>query len=300
MAEATPFGREAMTSMRVLTILVRFGTEQYPRAEEELAGLFGRHAPKVDRTVVVVDNALPRETIQTEGSRTVIGGDNRVFEFSAFDRALEYVGSSIWSFDLVHFATSAFNTLYVAYLERFDTSLLSAIVGRPACVGHIDCYNEPIEVVQFRAQHWIRSCFFVMPPTEVKALGSFVSLPSPAPFFSGRPDAPFRSGAPLSQTYQRYITEWLTGGDIGQGVEWHSSFALSESTLASFERKALSIMNEQLLFIRLRALGCSLIDVTWLSTQLSHHASADVPWKTAWTDQLAGRDRDALIASGGM
>jgi hypothetical protein len=284
--------------MRVLTILARFGTERYPHAEEEIRAIFERQMPGVDRSVIVVDNALAREIVVREPHRTLIGGDNSSFEFSAFDRGLEFVGRELSSYDLVHFATSAFNTLYVAYLDRFDGALLDALAGRSACVGHIDCYNEPVEILLFRSQHWIRSCFFLLPPTEVKMLGSFVSIAEPSRFFSGRADAPFAENAPVSENYRRYITDWLTGGDIGQGVTWHSTFGLSPETLPAFERKALCIMNEQLLAIRLRAAGCRLIDVTWLSAEMSRRRLSPHSWRTGWREQLANRDRDAIsIAS---
>jgi len=104
-------------------------------------------------------------------------------------------------------------------------------------------------------------------------------------FFSGSPDEPFRVDAPMSMSYREYITEWLTGGDIGK-VEY---------TLPTFEHKALSLLNEQLLGIRLRALGCHLIDVTWLSTMLRHKSSLEISWTTSWREQLANRDGDALI-----
>lgn len=291
--------------MKLLTILARFGTEQYARAEAEIAERFAHQAPGVERTTVVVDNALPASLVDEQREpgerggrvvRMVIGGDNSAYEFSAFDRALKYIGRDLTSYDLVHFATSAFNTLYVAYLDRFTEPLLQAVRGRNVCVGHIDCYNEPVELLQFRSQHWLRSCFFVMPPEEVQLLGSFVSIADPTPFFSGHADAPFRADAPLCATYRRYITDWLTGADIGQGVEWHSSFALSDATLSSFERKAHSILMEHLLAVRLRASGCRVVDVTWLSTQL-RRGGRPVPWHTPWREQLAGRDRDALVLS---
>jgi hypothetical protein len=99
----------------------------------------------------------------------------------------------------------------------------------------------------------------------------------------------------MSLRYRQYITEWLTGGDIGQRVEWHSAFALTRDTLPAFERKAVSILNEQLLGIRLRALGCHLIDVTWLSTMLRNRNSLEISWTTSWREQMANRDGDALI-----
>jgi hypothetical protein len=282
--------------MKLLSILARFGTTTYPQAEEDMARLFHRQMPGVDRSIVVVDNALPRGVAEEGPGRVVLGGDNAHFEFSAFDRALEHVGAGIWSYDLVHFGTSAFNTLYVSYLERFDTKALALVAPRAACLGHIDCYNTPVGLQHFRSQHWVRTGFFMLPPTEVKMLGTFVSISDPARFFSGRPDAPFKPDAPIDETYRRYITEWLTGGDIGQGVEWHSSFALSPDTLPAFERKALCIMNEHLLSIRLRAMGCRLIDVTWLSASLARGGPV-VAWNTGWRDQLAGRDRDAIRLS---
>jgi hypothetical protein len=280
---------------RVLTILARHGTEQYPHAEREIAEIFGRQMPAVDRSVLVVDNARPRHAIEERAdATTVIGGDNSAREFSAFDRAIDFVGSDIWSYDLVHFATSAFNRLYVAYLDRFGTRLLETLVERAACVGHIDCYNEPVDVLTWRSQHWIRSCFFVMPPAEARALGSFVSVTDPARFFSGDPHEPFRADAPLCPRYREYITSWLTGGDIGQGVEWHSRFALTRETLPEFEHKTRAILNEQLLGIRLRAMGCHLVDVTWLSTMLRHHAPHEIAWQTPWREQIANRDRDVV------
>jgi hypothetical protein len=111
----------------------------------------------------------------------------------------------------------------------------------------------------------------------------------------GGPSAPFRPDAPLSARYQRYILEWLTGRDIGQGATWHSAFGLSDESVPAFERKALSIMNEQLLGIRLRAQSCSLIDVTWLSTILELGRTPPVWWQTPWPEQLAGRDRDRIV-----
>jgi len=224
----------------------------------------------------------------------LIGGDNRAREFSAFDRALEFVGADIWSYDLVHFATSAFNTLYVAYLDRFEAGVLSAVTGRGVCVGHIDCYNDPVDVLTFRSQHWMRSCFLFLPPAEVKALGRLTSIVDGSRLFSGNPDEPFRDTAPVSRNYRDYVTTWLTGGDIGQGVEWHSTFRLTRETLPAFEQKAISIFNEHLLAIRLRALGCRLIDVTWLSSLLRTRSAQDIAWATGWQEQLAGRDRDSI------
>jgi hypothetical protein len=253
--------------------------------------------PEIDRTTIIVDNALPAGHVAQCGGHTLIGGDNSASEFSGFDRAVQFIDADIWRFDFIHFATSAFRMLYIDYLERFGVFLLEAIRSRPVCLGHIDYYDQPVEILRFSTQHWIRTSFFFMPPGEVKALGSFTAVRDGTPFFSGVPETPFRPDAPLSGNYRDYIIDWLTGKDIGQGVKWHSSFGLTHETLPIFERKALAIMNEQLLGVRLRTMGCRLIDVTWLASVLERSNGESVAWKTDWREQLANRGASATAVS---
>jgi len=280
--------------MKILTIFLRHGERKFPGSEARLEELFQRQMPEVQRDTVVVDTTLPpghRE--QTGPERAVLGADNSFSEFSAADVALAWTGSRIWSYDLVHLATAAFSTLYVRYLERFDMRMLRAIAGRPACVGHIDCYNEPIGMLSHYSQHWVRTSFLFLPPAELMALGSLVSFRGDGRIFSGNPAQPFRPDAPLSANYRRYIYDWLTGKDIGQAMTWHSGFHLTRETLPEFERKAMAILNEHLFAIRLRALGCRVVDTTWLATQIAA-GREDVPWTAGWREQLATRDTDPL------
>lgn len=275
--------------MRVLTILVRYGTGKYSNCEEELAQVFRRRMPGIDRDVVVVDNALPAGFIEPTAQRILIGGDNSAWEFTGFDCGLRFAGSRIWQYDLVHFATSAFNMLYTAYLDRFAEPVLALAARHPVTIGHIDCYNEPVEVLDFRVQHWMRSCFFFVRPCEAKALDSFAALTDGRAFFSGDPDQPFLNDAPISENYRRYIVDWLTGEDIGQGGRWHSRFSLTKETLKFFEGKTLAILNEQLLSARIRALGCGIVDVTWVSSRYSQDQPFSVFPTLNWREQLARR-----------
>jgi hypothetical protein len=284
--------------MKILSILVRAGTQRYPEAEAQLDALFLRQMPSVIRTSLVVDNALPAEVEERSGEgRIVIGGDNSVWEFSAFDRAVQYIGSRIWDFDLVHLATSAFGRLYVAYLDRFSEAVLHAIRGRSACLGHIDCYDSAVTLRHYRFQHWIRTAFFFLPPVELRALRSFVSFSDARSVFDDDPGHPFLANAPLCGPYRDYIARWLMGADIGQGVQWHSPIALTPDNLALFKSKATAIINEHLLSVRLRALGCRTIDVTWLSGQLQRMPPGEVAWDAGWQTQLASRDQDRIVVA---
>jgi hypothetical protein len=292
---AFPSGKRSNLGLRVLTILLRFGVDDYSEARQQLDRLFQERLPEVERHVLVVDNALPDNFRQVYTDHTVIGGDNTAVEFSGFDCGVRFLGRAAYSYDLIHFATSAFNTLYVRYLELLDAAMLQAIAGLPVCLGHIDCYNEAVELSDCNSQSWARSCFFFLNPIELGILGSFVAERERHKFFSGDSAEPFLPEAPISARYRRYLLDWLTGQNIGQGVTWHSSFGLTAETLPIFERKALAIINEHLLSIRLRASGCRLIDMTWLSTMLRNGPATRIDWNTGWPRQLASRFRDAVV-----
>src|ERR1700737_5243706 len=280
--------------MRVLTIFVRARATKNADAEKELTDLFHTQLPKVERKTIVVDTALPPCEAERHSHRVVIGGDNSAREFSALDSAVAYIGKDIWNYDLVNLATAAFRQLYWDYLERFRPEVLSAVVRRPVCLGHIDCYNHPIERAGCRSQHWMRTACIFLPPTELKILGSLVSTRDREAWFSGDPAAPFRTDAPLSDEYKRLITEWLIGNDIGQGVKWHTRITLDEESLPEFERKAMAILDEHLFGLRLRAAACRTIDVTWLSGLLRGQRPEAIDWSTPWWRQPADRDRHAL------
>ena len=282
-------------TIRIATLFVRHGTARYPAALDELEGFFARRLPNVERELIVIDNALPQTHYSQIENGILIGGSNKAWEFSAWDSGLAFLGAKIFKFDFVHLVTSAFGEHYVRYIERFDERMLNRLRGRAVAIGHIDCYNDPVVFFGRTSQSWIRSSFVFIPPTEIRLLGSLVSIKDDCALFSGDPKYPFRSDVPLSASYQAYIIDWLTGAGTGQGTIWHSRFALSLESLARFEAKAVAILNEHALSIRLRAQGCAVIDATWLATHIGQvrRQSISLGSFPNWRDQLALRDEVA-------
>jgi len=276
--------------------MVRHGMEKYAEALPKIDEIFRDRMPAVHRRTVVIDNALPQGHVEREGGQaTIIGGDNSAWEFSAWDEGIRFVEAELDDYDLVHIATSAFDTLYTGYIKLFDEMLLAEVARLRVACGHIDYYNEPVALLADTSQHWIRSSFLFLAPSELRRLGSLVSIGpmQRAAIFSGDPAAPFSADAPMTENYKRYITDWLLGAGTGQGVEWHSRFELTTETLDFFEQKAIAIFNEQMLSIRLRAQGCALADTLWAAASLSREGrlpNLTPPWRM----QLAGRDRNAV------
>lgn len=254
---------------------------------------FYRSLKGVDPRVLILDNALVQPDCRVTSEKTeILAGDNTSWEFSAWDKAIRLVESEIWSYDLVHLVTSAFNSLYTAYIPRVSVSMLEWAASRAVCLGHIDCSNAPVEVLSYCSQHWTRSCFLFLRPAELKALDSLVSVGRQNGLFSGDPRAPFAATARISAECQRNIIDWLTGADTGQGVRWHSAFQLTHDRLRYFEDKALAILNEHLLSARLRASGCQAIDITWLHGRLAE--TRNPAPNVTWLAQVRGRLVDAV------
>jgi hypothetical protein len=283
--------------MRILTMVARHGDTQYPDTLDELDRFYARFLSGVWRETVIVDNSLPenhREPLPDTG--VLIGGSNLAWEFSAWESGLAFLGKRILEFDFVHFVTSAFRQLYTAYLERFDTNMLSAVQGRAVAIGNIDCWNRPVRIFDRVFQSWLRSSFLFIPPVELCLLGTPASVATGTAFFSGDATHPFRADAPLDEELRSNILGWLTGEGSGQGAVWHSRFDLDQNSLPLFEAKTLAILNEYALTIRLRAQGCTAVDATWLATHVARVRPPAVSQGAFphWRDQLAGRDVDAV------
>jgi hypothetical protein len=284
--------------MRVLSILVRHGLARYAGALTDLQAFHRSRLPSARCDLLVVDNAGEAPT--RSGAVEAIPGSNRAWEFSGWDEGLAHVGGRIREYDVVHLVTSAFRALYTGYLDRCDERTLALVADRRAALGHIDYYDEAVELLGRRSQSWLRTAFFFLPPSELERLGPLAGVPDRAAFFSGDPASPFRRDAPLSENYRRYVLGWLTGAGTGQGTTWHSRFTLTADTLPLFEAKALAMFNEQLLAIRLRQQGCDLVDAIWLSTR----ARRRWRWRPLrvphWSEQLAGRDTDRISVEGAL
>ncbi len=275
--------------MRIATVFVRTGVQSFADAEAHVNALFEAYLPTVQRDIVVVDNLLPAGVHEREATRVVVGGDNSAREFSGFAAGLGYLEGRLHEYDWINLVTSAFNTLYTNYLQRFTTAVLDAAAGRGVCLGHLDYYNDPVHVCGYPSQHWMRTSFVMLPPGELQLLGSVVSVKDGARFFTGIPERPFRDDAPVCDRLKRYIIDWLTGRDIGQGVVWHTTLSLDDQTLPTFQAKTLAILNEHLLGVRLRAQGCIMADISWVAREMRNEGA--VRWELPWREQMALCDR---------
>ncbi|MBV9358518.1 MAG: hypothetical protein JO023_23655 [Chloroflexi bacterium] len=277
--------------LRVAQLFVRHGATNYSDAVASLDAIFGAQLPGVERQLIVIDNSLAEDYERPLGrGRVLIGGSNAQWEFSAWARGIEYLGRAIEDYDLVLLGTSAFKSSDSDYLALLNEEMLAFMRDRAVAMGRINHYPDPIVVLGGASQGWIRSSFILLAPRELERLGSVISVWDGSRFFSGNAARPFLVDAPLSANYQDYILAWLTGDGLWDGLIWHSRFRLTDETLGLFEAKALAILNEHLLSMRLGAQGCAMVDVSWLALRQSQVAPGEpVGPIPSWRSQIAER-----------
>ena len=114
--------------LRVSTVLVGHVRPDFMRANEEIGKLFSAAAPRAIHDTIIVDNSRPRIDFErVDGQTVVVGGDNSMREFTAWDRGLAYLERERRNPDLIHLATSAYDALYTDYLPKFGERVLDAV-----------------------------------------------------------------------------------------------------------------------------------------------------------------------------
>jgi hypothetical protein len=275
--------------MKVLCLFVRHGIEQYPNAIAELDAWYAKQGLLEQRLLWIIDNSLPQGTPPQEIGPAVIlrAGDNSAWEFSAWASAIEDA-RLLPRVEVVHFVTSAFNTLYTRYLEHFRPEMLSFVTERRVCMGHIDSYSQPVFIRGIPSSSWIRTCFFFLNRDLAFTPRPWAPFADESEVFKTGDGRVFRPEAPLSADYQAYITRWLEGHDQG-GHQWHSAVGRGAEEAQRFRRKTLAILNEHQLAIQLRSEGIALTDFCWLWTVTIGILPTQWPVNASECDQLRTR-----------
>lgn len=274
--------------MKILTLFARHGADKYRDVDLKVRRYLEEKLSPFECRLTIIDAALPEGSIESRADDvTVIGSSNADWEFGAWKTGLEFHAQDLFHYDYVHFVTSALYNGYIDFHGFLSIEMLRLYHGRAVALGHIEVYNDPVAFRGVRFQAWLRSSYIFLPASEVVMLKNPVTVSCKSDVFSGDPKSPFLADGDVNSRYAYYLNAWLTGEGTGQGVKWHSRFDLDAASLPFFEAKAKAILNEMSLSNRLRAQGCSLVDMTWLHRRMSRK---DVPSVLPhWHDQLMDR-----------
>ena len=255
------FDVHSRREIKILCLYLRYGPNVYPGSLEKLIKWYQekQQTANVTLTAWIIDNKIDKEYdgIDVATGFRLISGDNSQREFSGFQKVIEKFRKEVESYDVVHFVTSAFDQLFTGYREYFDLNHLYPILHRPLCLGHIDAYDKPVSLMGSTSQSWIRTCFFYISPQYIYTLRELNSIRDGSKFFDKT--GKFLNNGNIDETYILYLKKWLYGEKM-QGLVWHGTMKNDRE----FADKALSIINEHMLSIRLRSIGVNLVDYYWL------------------------------------
>ncbi|WP_168225001.1 glycosyltransferase [Azoarcus sp. DD4] len=249
--------------MRILSLFVRYGDADYKGAYQALMDFYAG-MPEVSVESVLIDTALAHDVKAWIGRRTLmLAGDNRRREFSGWDTAIEHCRKRFADFDLVHLVTSAFQNEYNGFYPLICREMLDYVQATPqVMLAHVDAYPERVRLYGRSFQTWGCSKFLFARPADILALGSLVGPFDEPDFFPAGRTEPFNADAPLSENYARFLLDWLTGSGLPHG-QWHSVFRYADENVQKFRAKALSILDEHNLSLRIRESGVRIVDYTW-------------------------------------
>lgn len=237
----------AAKKVKILCLFLRHGITNYSTSLSTLQDWYAKQLPQFDFDIWIIDSSLTKayDGVDIDSGYRLINGDNSQREFSVWDTILKKRANEIKAYDVIHFVTAAFNTLYTEYLHQFLPQHIGYIEENAVCVGHLDHYDKAITIESKTSQNWVRSCFFFMSVSTTYKIPSFVSHKS-------------LKDVNMSKNYQDYITNWLSGKKM-QGVSWHRKLFGKEE----FAVKSLAIINEHSLSINIRKAGITIIDIGW-------------------------------------
>jgi glycosyltransferase involved in cell wall biosynthesis len=277
--------------VRILSLFVRYGDVDYCGAYESLMALYSSKFPDIEIDSVIIDTALPEGTEAHIGLKgLLIGGNNCRREFSAWDQALIRFNHDLHKYDLVHLVTSAFQNEYSGFYDLLCPEMLDYVCIVPHVVlAHIDAYPERVRLFGRGFQTWGCSKFLFMRPVDLKMLGGVAAPFSSEEIFSFDGKNPFCNNAPLSENYIGFLQDWITGDGLPHG-KWHSVFNYQKDTVSRFNAKALAILDEHSLSMRIRESGARIVDFTYW------YANQNKIWDMPLPDELSQvRNRNSYL-----
>lgn len=283
-----------MTTLAV--ILAQYDRETYKDALPRLLAVVDSLRSS-DTTVVVVDNRDEGTwSHEVSGRLYHVGGDNSAWEFSAFDRGIEWAAGRGLDPDAYAFVTDAFMRYGDEYLDLIDDSVIDWCVQQEACVGWVDSFMESCTILGLTCDAWLRTSFVFLPKGAVERVSPIAAPLDDSLIFGATANEPFLADAPVSMNLRELILEWLTSNPatVRRGDDvWHSQFELNEETYTFFKDKTRALLREQLLSARIRDGGIPAYDYRFVRAYSQKHGSGRTPRLAElsgkqWLDGITG------------
>jgi hypothetical protein len=206
---------------------------------------------------IVVDNGnlshTQHQLAESKGC-TVIIGDNRLGEFSGWQKALDYIKlnyeSSLDNSDNFFFANDTFNQ----HRKWSFKNRLGAIAGLmeskktpsvPTLVGHVERTDKLYSISKLPCNAWVSTFLFIANFSFINKLQWQISLSDPElkDYYSAVSETGVDWGLSVSEPLKAHLNQWL----FPDNSKVHSWYGASIKTAVQKKFKLAAILNEKYL-----------------------------------------------------
>ncbi len=224
--------------------------------------------------IIYINNAASKDYVQQISDHEYeISGDNSSFEFSGWQKGLDFIKDKGLCCDAFLFANDMFLHDSLVDRWRINDDALKGAIKYKAMVGKKAHLPVEGDIAGNEIMPYIRTHLFFVSATLMAALGNIISVDR---FLKDRLFIPsyeasvplFRPEAPLSSDLKDFIFHHVTSN-------WNRKKPYTRPHFDLLKGKAVSILNACLLSIRAKQLGYPLISLSKAPKLLSRSLSLD-------------------------
>ena len=269
---------------KIIIIFLVYGDKYLASGMEQLTVIVSRMFPDSKVELVVVDNALNSSYCHNENGVMIIGGDNALWEFSGWDRGVDYVKKNflLSSKTMMLFANDTFHRRAYKdsenFLDVFDMPILTGRNVLESAIGYLDDFPRDVSLCGIKYRSWIRSNIFFLPTSVVDKVYPISKTIDPLLVFSNDYKKFWTDTELISNNWKAYIASWLFGIENPEYPEyclhWLKAAPVTPENHEFFKKKALCIIAEHYLAARLFDMEVPIIDTNIFEKKNDRHTSA--------------------------
>lgn len=226
----------ATNQRRLLTLYLCYGPPS-----EELEELRRMLAPLPwEQAVLIIRNDLTdlaERELDLETSE--VGGDNRAFEFSGWQKGLESAKVEQFSPDLIILANDAFTAAGLSSIPVFDAATLDCVHEQRGVAGRVRALPCPFRRGDREVWEYLQTHLIILHPAILQELGSVVAEWNADDLIKPEFDQDWSTAHPIwTRPFRHFVFHLLTD-------RWHArGKRFNARNYPFFRRKVLSIVNE--------------------------------------------------------
>jgi glycosyltransferase involved in cell wall biosynthesis len=246
----------------VRILLVTFGHEHEQAARALLTTTAARLFPGAAIDVTVVDNASPE-------------GDNRVGEFSGWDRGLSLCGAALKGCPPTIVILANDTVVRPEKRARVEATPMrcAKAAADGALAGLVEEYPHSVDAFGYRFRQFLDTSFLIGRAETFASLAPLAQPLADDEVFGDDWREFFREPSPLGESYRAYLRAYFFGdtnaggqGPPDEAIEdfahrWHNCEPVSARNFEAFKAKLRCVFCEHLLSARAMARGIPLVDI---------------------------------------